>query len=402
MTAPADLMLPVARHGSPDIGVDTSSPAPRQGVDFDRRVFCIGGLPIDALDMAEAVLRVREAALSGTRCVIATPNLNFVAAARTDADFRDSVCRSDLVLADGMPLVWIARLLGLPIRQRVSGAGLFEALCAHPGPAVTVYFYGGPPGAAAAACATLERQQGGLRCVGHESPPFASLDVLSGAETIDRINRSGAQFVIVALGAQKGQAWIERNRARLSAPVLCHLGAVINFAAGTVSRAPPLLQRAGLEWLWRIKEEPALWRRYWRDGHHFVALLVTRVLPYAARLRMQALLRVPQSRSELRVAHGPEGTTLLPSGPCTQAALGAFRAALRDAVRDPRPLKIDLRGVGLIDASFVALLMLAHAAFRGRLDIVGATSDLVRLLYLCDAEFLLQDLTSVRAQERQA
>ena len=92
-----------------------------QAVDFDRDVYCIAGLPIDAIDMQTAVEKVRHAARSKTRCVIATPNLNFVISAQRDAEFRESVIGSDLCLADGMPLVWIARLLKLPIPERIAG-----------------------------------------------------------------------------------------------------------------------------------------------------------------------------------------------------------------------------------------------------------------------------------------
>ena len=96
---------------------------------------------------------------------------------------------------------------------------------------------------------------------------------------IDAINASDADFLAVALGAKKGQAWLQQNHARLRIPVRVHLGATINFQAGTLKRAPTLIQRLGLEWLWRIKEEPQLWRRYWNDGLALLGLLITRVFP---------------------------------------------------------------------------------------------------------------------------
>jgi len=83
---------------------------------------------------------------------------------------------------------------------------------------------------------------------------------------LQAINASQADFLVVALGAKKGQAWILHNLEHLQVPVVSHLGAVVNFVAGTVQRAPAAWQRAGLEWLWRIKEEPALFGRYWNDG----------------------------------------------------------------------------------------------------------------------------------------
>ncbi len=365
-------------------------------VDFHRDVYCIAGLPVDAVSMAEAVRRVRRAAFDGERCVIATPNLNFVVAARSDAAFRDSVCRSDLVLADGMPLIWMARLLRLPIRERVSGAGLFEALCAHAGPPVTVYFFGGPPGVAAAACEALRTRGDGLRCVGYESPPYDSIAALNDGDTIDRINASGAQFVIVALGAKKGQAWIEHNRTRLAAPVLCHLGAVVNFAAGAIRRAPAIWQKLGFEWLWRIKEEPALWRRYLDDGAKFTSLLSFCLIPYAVRLRLRSV----DGAGGVQVDHGPDGTTIRAHGTCYQPSLEILRKALQEAAGDGRPLKVDLEDLEYADSAFVALLLIAEASRRARFNLVRASPSAVRLLRYHSAGFLLsQDATHLETNQ---
>ena len=101
----------------------------------------------------------------------------------------------------------------------------------------------------------------------------------------------GADFFMAALGARNGQLWLQRNHSRLQIPIRAHLGATINFQAGSVKRAPRMMQKLGVEWLWRIKEEPSLFRRYWHDGWVFLGLLFTRVLPlaiYARWLRLRA------------------------------------------------------------------------------------------------------------------
>ncbi len=241
-----------------------------------RDVVCILGLPFDAITLQDAVQRVRDAIHARRRLFLSTPNLNFLIGSRSDAAFRRSVVDSDLSVADGMPLVWMSRLLGTPLPERVTGSDLFERLRNEPLPPgrspIRVYFYGGPPGAAEAAARRLNAGSSAMVCVGYESPGFGSVEELSDAETIDRINARDADFLVVALGAVKGQAWIERNRGRLRVPVISHLGAVVNFEAGTVSRAPAWVRRAGLEWLWRIKEEPALWRRYGRDARALLGL----------------------------------------------------------------------------------------------------------------------------------
>jgi N-acetylglucosaminyldiphosphoundecaprenol N-acetyl-beta-D-mannosaminyltransferase len=386
MIVPAEAM----NAGLPTMAPSTAAGRASQAVDFERDVYCIGGLPIDAIDMQTAVEKVRHAARSKTRCVIATPNLNFVISAQRDAEFRESVIGSDLCLADGMPLVWMARLLKLPIPERVAGSELFDRLLAHDGPPITVYFFGGPPGAGKAAGAALERRAGGLRCVGYEEAPYAPVEALSGDDTIDRINRSGADFVIVALGARKGQAWIERNRARLTAPVLCHLGAVINFAAGTVSRAPRPLQVLGLEWLWRIKEEPSLWRRYSSAGLVFIDMLCSKVLPKAWRVRVGAATKRLGEPPTLEASREPGQTQLSLKGAWTRRGLAPLRAALAAAARDGNSLRIALDGVIDCDSAFVAVLMLALAGGHGSAWISSASSQMRRILHDWDADFLLR------------
>lgn len=363
----------------------------RAEVDFNRDVYCVMGLPIDAVDMQGAVQRVREAAFERKSCVIATPNLNFVMLAREDEAFRNSVLRSDLVLADGMPLIWVARLLGLPIRERVSGAGLFESLLKHPGPPVTIYFFGGPEGVAEAACQRVNQFAGGLRCVGHDAPGFGSVEEMSTDEHIDRINRSGAQFVIVSLGAKKGQAWIEHNRERLDAPVICHLGAVVNFAAGTVKRAPRWLQVMGAEWLWRIKEEPGLWRRYWNDGVSLVYLTLSQLLPLAALMRWHYSLRSSAAEGRLAFAEAERQTTMTLSSAWVRANLRPLRLALARAQRRRHEVVMSLAAVGHVDCAFIGLMQIAWSAFeeeRGlRLMDIGPIA--AQVFTGCGASFML-------------
>ena len=355
---------------------------------FARDVFCIAGLPFDAVTLAQTVQRLRVAAETRTRCFLSTPNLDFAVGAATDAAFRNSVLNSDLSVIDGAPLVWIARALGLPIRERVAGASLFEALRAHPGAPLRVYFFGGPPGAAEAACHRLQTTRTGLQAVGFDAAGFGSVEEMSSVERIARINASGADFVVVSLGAKKGQAWIERNAAALDAPLLCHLGAVVNFVAGTVARAPDAWQGLGLEWLWRIKEEPTLWRRYAHDGRVLAGWLVTRVLPMAWALR--------RARSEGASAvcaidrSVPRTLRIGLAGAWTRTELGPLRAAFAEAAAAGLRIELDLHRAEHVDAAFIGLLLLARGSFgpeRLRLD--GAAPTVRRALRRHGAGFLV-------------
>src|SRR5712691_3233534 len=119
--------------------------------DFGRQVYCLLGLPIDAIDLAGTVQRIRAAAVSRASCFLSTPNVNFVIGCQSDDAFRSSVVNSDLSVADGMPLVWVARLMEIPIPERVAGASLFDALRYGPGERLSVFFLGGADGVAEAA-----------------------------------------------------------------------------------------------------------------------------------------------------------------------------------------------------------------------------------------------------------
>jgi N-acetylglucosaminyldiphosphoundecaprenol N-acetyl-beta-D-mannosaminyltransferase len=364
----------------------------RPRVNYQREVWCVLGLPFDAIDVVTAVQRFRDAALSRTPCFVSTPNLNFLVAARSDEAFRSTVLRSDLSVADGMPLVWVARTLGIPIPERVAGASIFEALSRHAGAPLGVYFFGGPEGSAAKACEQLNRKAGGLHCVGYHMPGFGSVESMSDDATLARINASGASFVVVSLGAKKGQAWIEHNRARLDAPLLCHLGAVVNFVAGSVSRAPPWMQRLGLEWLWRVKEERGLWRRYSQDGGQFASLLFSRVLPYAMYLRTSRPSAQELNGAKLVSKMQGRQATLVLQGAWTHENLQPLRDALTKCDGSASALHIDLHDVIFVDSAFIGLLLLARGRYagEGHLSLSGASLKVAKVFHYNAAEFLLK------------
>lgn len=351
-------MKPALRNDRPD-----RVPAARRTgatVDFGRKVHCLLGLPFDAVTMADTVRTVRRAAARRKACFISTPNLNFLVGCLDDVQFRDSVIHSDLSVADGMPLVWIARMLDIPIIERVSGAGLFEALRGHPAQSLSVYLFGGPEGAGEAACRRLNAESAGLRCSGFAAPGFGSIEDISSAATIAAINASRADFLLVALGAKKGQAWIERNRARISVPVISHLGAVVNFVAGTVRRAPPWMQRSGLEWLWRIMQEPALWRRYLADGTVLLRLLATRVIPNWLDIRRHA----PSAEAldaAAAILHEDHGITILSlRGAWTGTNIGPLRPLFARLAAADADIRIDMQDTTYADAAILGLILLLH------------------------------------------
>lgn len=245
-----------------------------------RNRYILMGLPFDAVSLGEAAEIITESIDQQIPCFLSTPNLNFTVMAQDDADFYDSVIQSDLVVADGMPLIWVAKLLDIPIKERVAGSDLFAYLSGKPRvKKIRVFFFGGETGIAEKAHHELNRTSSGMESCGFYDPGFVSIEEMSNNDIISHINSCTPDFIVVALGAKKGQSWIMRNRSDLHAPVISHLGAVINFIAGNVQRAPAKWQRFGFEWLWRVKQEPKLYKRYLGDGLRFIKMLVTQVFP---------------------------------------------------------------------------------------------------------------------------
>ena len=357
-----------------------------------RNTCSILGLPFDVLNMDDAVAQVYSSIDNNIPCFISTPNLNFLMACQTDMAFRQSVINSDLSLADGMPLVWIARLLRLPIRDRVAGSGLFEALMNARSRAenpVKVFFFGGQEGVAEQASRKLNQQPGGVQCVGVLNPGFGSIEDMSQPHIIEAINRSGAEFIVVSLGAKKGQAWIEHNRQRLDAPVISHLGAVVNFVAGTVKRAPLFWQRCGLEWLWRIKEEPSLWQRYFFDGFGFLKLLITRVFPYALIVysnQKKAAASIPVS---VKVHEKPGEVIITLGGALVSENLELVRDEFSKLACENENIVIDLNAVEYVDASFVGSLLILYKHVGVRMRLVDASASVKKILDYNGASFLL-------------
>ncbi len=359
--------------------------------DLSREVYCILGMPIDAIEMPAVVHSIEAAAANAAPFVISTPNLNFLVNSQTDAEFRESLLLSDLCPADGMPIVWIARLIGTPIKSRVAGSDIFEALRLprNSGQPLKIFIFGATEPVAAAAAQRLNCGPVGLRCVGWICPGFGNVDELSQDRFFDQMNSSNADLLIAALGAKKGQLWLQRNHRRLRIPIRAHLGAVINFQAGTVKRAPHLMQKFGLEWLWRIKEEPNLWRRYWHDGGVLLRLLLTGVLPLAVGARWLRL-RAARGRHDFVIvtAQNELMVTLRLSGYATASQVPKAIACFRDALASRKQVVVDFSETRAADARFFGLLLMLRKQLKGR----GAAPQFVGISPRLQRQFRLNGL----------
>lgn len=364
--------------------------------DLSRSVYCVLGMPIDAIDMLTVVDRIEAAATNRSAFLISTPNAHFLVNGRSDPEFRDSLLDSDLCPPDGMPIVWIARSLGLPIRERIAGADILEWLraagrCARQ---FRVFLFGGAEGVAAAAARTLSAEPSSLNCVGTFDPGFAEVGEMSQDHIIDAVNSSDADFLVVCLGAKKGQLWLHRNHKRLTIPIRAHLGAAINFQAGIVKRAPPKVRASGLEWLWRIKEEPHLWRRYWNDGCVLLRLLLTRVLPLLIETQLHRFRSKHQARDLLiEMTQNYQSTVIRLRGVATEKHIGNAITCFQDALaRKQNVMIIDLSETRLIDARFLGLLLMLRKQLKAqeaKLIFTGVSRAIERMFRLNELGYLL-------------
>jgi N-acetylglucosaminyldiphosphoundecaprenol N-acetyl-beta-D-mannosaminyltransferase len=369
--------------------------------DLSREIYCILGIPIDAVDMRSVLRRIEVAAASKTPFVVSTPNLNFLVLSQSDPEFRESLLLSDLCPADGAPIVWLAWLFGIPIRGRIAGSDIFEALKVEYSSAspLKIFLFGGAEGVAAKASGVLNVQPRGMYCVGSLDPGFGSVDELSRSDFIDDINSSQADFLVASLGAHKGQLWLLRNHQRFRIPVRAHFGAAINFQAGTVNRSPKVLRKVGFEWLWRIKEEPYLWRRYFNDGSVFLRLLVTRV-PLLAFWSLWVLLKYELNECELNVtqAHSDKSVTLYLSGPATARQVEKAIPAFRDVIAAGKEIIVDFSKTYAIDARFLGLLLMLRKELKkngASLACTRLSRGMIRIFRLYGLEFLLPSVEDI-------
>lgn len=224
------------------------------------------GLPCAKVSQAETLDIVDRFILERTPRLIITANLHFAMLSQVSPILRWLNRKADLVLADGMPLVWASRSKGRANRlpERVTGADLVPALCERAAElGHRVYFLGGAEGVAEEAVRRVMEKSPDLNVVGIDAPHFAKLTPAEREEVVHRIRSTRADLLFVALGQPKGELWLAENLEKLGVPVSIQIGASLDFLAGRVKRAPVWIQRIGMEWFWRLASEPGrLFTRY--------------------------------------------------------------------------------------------------------------------------------------------
>jgi N-acetylglucosaminyldiphosphoundecaprenol N-acetyl-beta-D-mannosaminyltransferase len=256
-------MTSPVRNAAPEVAPSPKSPLKRK----------VLGIPLALTDYASTLDWIDATVRTDGRGYICVAAVHTVMASQDDAALRAAVLDADFTVPDGQPLVWALRAFGHRLPDRVYGPTLMDLACARAARSgLRFYLYGGRnPGGLAELARQLRLRHPGLQIVGGHAPPFRPMTADEEDAVVEDIRRSRADVVWVGIGVPKQELWMARMRDRISAPVLVGVGAAFDMHAGLIPQAPPWMQRIGLEWLFRLRQEPRrLWRRYLLYNPRFV------------------------------------------------------------------------------------------------------------------------------------
>jgi N-acetylglucosaminyldiphosphoundecaprenol N-acetyl-beta-D-mannosaminyltransferase len=307
------------------------------------------GMPITNVSMTEAVVRVEEYILSGKTHQIATANLDFARNSLRDPYLHRIICECSMVLPDGAPMLWAARMFGSPLRERVTGVDLIPELARlsqqH---GYGIFLLGSTEENSRAAAKVLSTRYPGVRIVGRYSPPLAPLHKMNHEEIIRKIHEANPQIVLVGFGNPKQEIWIHRHKDRLPAAVLIGVGGSLDMIAGSLRRAPQWVRTMQLEWMFRMLQEPQrLLPRYVKDAlalftHLPLGLAANRMQPVERRQRGS----VVDVRLGVRIFNTPGKMGGRAAALLVQEAKVAAKAGEALVVDMSATLRVEAEGIG--------------------------------------------------------
>lgn len=357
----------------------------------DPQKFVLMGIPFHDVTFAETVAWARERIRWRVPGYMATANLDFVMQAWSDPELQRILLEASLVIADGMPIVWMSKLFGPPLRERVTGSDLVPLLagmCRDEG--FSVFFLGGAPGVAEKAAAELVRRYPGLKVAGCYSPPLADIVHMDHAAILAQLEASKPDLLLVAFGAPKQEKWANMHVRQWKVPLAVGVGGTLDFLGGAQTRAPRFVQQIGFEWLWRMFTNPKrLFRRYAKNLLFF-ASVSARLLWLRARFPRLGKKAVPvfQGLEQLRdVVLATRWPGLLDAG-----AAQTWTQQL-DAEAGTRSIVLNMTGVRWLSSlELGALLTLSQRrrARNARLLLAGLGGHARRLVALCRLDRYLE------------
>jgi len=241
-----------------------------------RKMTHILQVPFDAVNMAEATENVLGFLKDGHQHIICTPNPEIVMEAQKDKELMQILRASDMVVPDGIGVVWASKYSKVPLKERVAGYDLTQSIFNHiKDTPYTVYFFGGSPGIAAIAAKKMTKKYPGLKIVGIHNGYF---DCREEKKVIDEIKRLSPSILLVGLGAPKQEKWIYENMRLVGAKVCIGVGGSFDVMAENVKRAPEFFQKLGLEWFYRLLKQPSRLGRMMRLPHFVLLVLKNHIL----------------------------------------------------------------------------------------------------------------------------
>jgi N-acetylglucosaminyldiphosphoundecaprenol N-acetyl-beta-D-mannosaminyltransferase len=311
--------------------------------------------------MDEAVAFIEEQIREGGFHQVATANVDFLKNAIEDESLRDILCSCEMVVPDGMPVVWMSRLIGTPLKERVSGIDLVERLAeVSSRRGYGIFLLGASDARSQRATRVLKQRYPELRIVGRYSPEPKPLEEMDHEEILRHIEEASPEILLVAFGNPKQEQWIAMHRDRLKVPVCIGVGGTLDSLSGTLRRAPLWMQHNGLEWLHRTLQEPKrLAARYFAD-----AMCLLRHLPgYIAASAVQ-----PKRSSASNIVVQEVGNTKLISmiGNLTGPVLEEFTFHSRDAYLEYRNIVVDLSKAAYMGPESLGVLIQLESRMRRR------------------------------------
>jgi len=336
------------------------------------------GVPIDNVTMDAAVERLDLMIQRKGFHQVATANLDFLIKAGKDNHLMSILQSCSLVVADGMPLVWATRLMGMPLKERVTGIDLMPRLArlsAEKG--YGIYLLGASEASSSGAAAWIVNNYPGARIVGRYSPPPAALETMNHEEILARIEQANPDILLVAFGNPKQEKWLSMHSNRLKVPVAIGVGACLDFLAGSVSRAPGWVQKIGAEWLYRFYKEPR------RLGGRYLSNLTGAMLFLPAQI--VAVLAQPSTVGPQHLSSFHHGTSLVvkPVGHFTGAMVHEFEIMARDAASVGSSVILDLSATSSLGLEAMGSLISVNSRLRSEdleLSLTGVGKAVRRVL----------------------
>jgi N-acetylglucosaminyldiphosphoundecaprenol N-acetyl-beta-D-mannosaminyltransferase len=237
------------------------------------------GVGIHAIDLPQAVRTIEAAVAQRHKGYVCVASVHGVMEAQRNPQFHQIMSRALLVTPDGMPTVWVGKLQGHQLMQRVFGPDLMLEVCrSSAGRGITHFLYGGQPGVAQQLRVTLEQRCPGIRLVGQFTPPFRPLSCDEERELLRMIGETRPDIMWVGLSTPKQEQFMANYIDRLECQVMVGVGAAFDFLTGRIADSPAWIKQFGLQWLHRLYQEPGrLWKRYLLNNSQFLVKLAGQV-----------------------------------------------------------------------------------------------------------------------------